>query len=352
MRKVVTVVGARPQFVKASAVSRELRPRATEVLVHTGQHYDESMSGVFFRELGIPEPDVNLGVGSGPHGRQTGAMLAGVEEVLLRESPDWLLVYGDTNSTLAAALAAAKLHIPVAHVEAGVRSYNRLMPEEINRVLTDQIADLLLCPNAGAVENLKREGVVAGVHEVGDVMMDVLLHYRPVALQRADALGAWGVSPGGYALLTLHRAENVDDPQRLRDLLAAIGRMRISVVFPAHPRTVGRIREFGLDALLSSGYVVLDPVGYLDAITLAANARIVLTDSGGVQREACFLGTPCIVLRAETEWPELVGSGASRLLGPSFDALLRERWEGWGPSSGGDAAGAGASRRVAELLVG
>jgi UDP-N-acetylglucosamine 2-epimerase len=311
--RIVTVVGARPQFIKVAPVSRALRREHREILVHTGQHYDDAMSATFFRELDLPEPDYNLEVGSGSHGRQTGRMLEAIESVLQVERPDWVLVYGDTNSTLAGALAAAKLDIPVAHVEAGVRSYNRAMAEEVNRTLTDRVARLLFCPTPSSVANLRREGITEGVRHVGDVMLDVLLTTLPVALGRSTILADLKLQPDGYVLLTIHRAENVDDAGRLRRLVAALRRVEGPVVFPVHPRTRSRLEALGADGDLGSLVQLLPPAGYLDTLTLQAQARAVLTDSGGVQREAAFLGVPCLILRPETEWPELVELGASRL---------------------------------------
>lgn len=308
---VVTIVGARPQFIKAAAVSRVLRLRHREVLVHTGQHYDANMSAVFFDELGIPPPDVNLAVGSASHGAQTGAMLAKIEEVLLAERPDRVLVYGDTNSTLAGALAAAKLHIPVAHVEAGLRSFNRAMPEEINRVLTDHVSDLLLCPSETAVENLAREGITRGVTLIGDVMADALR----MAAERADnsVLESSGVQPGGYALATVHRAENTDDPLRLQGILTGLTLLEMPVIFPAHPRARRAIAALGWTP--PAHVRLIEPVGYLGMVALMRGARVILTDSGGVQKEAYWLGIPCVTLRDETEWVETVTHGWNTLVG-------------------------------------
>jgi UDP-N-acetylglucosamine 2-epimerase len=349
--KIVTVVGARPQFIKAAPLSRELRREHHEVLVHTGQHYDDAMSGIFFRELGVPEPDFNLGVGSGRHGAQTGAMLAALEEVLLGERPDWLVVYGDTNSTLAGALAAAKLGIPVAHVEAGVRSYNRAMAEEVNRVLTDHVAALLFCPTPSSVENLAREGITEGVHHVGDVMRDAQLMFLPAALERSSLRDELGLEPRGYALLTLHRAENVDDDERLSRLMAAIGRLDLPILFPAHPRTRKRLEVLGLVDRLGPQIRLIPPVGYLDMLALQAGALAVLTDSGGVQREAHFLSVPTVILREETEWPELVQAGASTLLGRDLDGLTREALRAMRRVPPCDLFGSGdASRKIAERL--
>jgi UDP-GlcNAc3NAcA epimerase len=320
--KIETVVGARPQFIKAAPVGRALRDAGyLEVLVHTGQHYDDEMADVFFRELEIPTPDVNLEVGSGSHGFQTGQMLMRLEPVLEEEKPDWVLIYGDTNSTLAGALAASKLHVPLAHVEAGMRSYNRAMPEEINRVLADHVSDLLFCPTSTGVENLRREGITRGVRLVGDVMYDALQIFLPAARRRSRILEELGIAPRGYALLTAHRAETVDSDSRLTRLLAQVGKLDLPVVFPVHPRTRKRIESLGLLEALAVSIRVVPPVGYLDMLVLEAEARVVLTDSGGVQREAFFLSVPSIILRSETEWPELVDSGASILAGDDFQAV-------------------------------
>jgi len=320
--KIVTVVGARPQFIKAAPVGRALAAAGhREVLVHTGQHYDDAMADVFFRELEIRKPDFDLEVGSGGHGYQTGQMLLRLEPILEREKPDRVLVYGDTNSTLAGALAASKLHLPVAHVEAGMRSYNRVMPEETNRVLTDHVSDLLLCATTTAVENLAREGLTRGVSLVGDVMFDALLQFLPIARSRSGILASLGVRPGEYALLTAHRAETVDGDGRLPRLLSRVATIGLPIVFPAHPRTKKRLEALGMLDRLPAGVRLIDPVGYLDMLALEADARAVLTDSGGVQREAFFLGVPSVILRGETEWPELVATGASTLSGADFADL-------------------------------
>jgi UDP-N-acetylglucosamine 2-epimerase len=310
--KVVSVVGARPQFIKAAPVSRELRWQHIEVLVHTGQHYNDEMSAVFFRELGIREPNYGLDVGSGSHGWQTGQMLARVEEVLLAERPDWVLVYGDTNSTLAGALAAVKLHILVAHVEAGLRSFNREMPEEHNRVLTDHCADLLFCPTRTAVDNLAKEGITRGVHLVGDVMYDAALQFGALARERSTILNDLGLLPKRYLLATVHRPYNTDDPDRLQSILEAFIEIGEPIVFPVHPRTRRCMAEFGLDSLPAfrcSNVQLVEPVGYLDMLMLEQHARLILTDSGGVQKEAYFFAVPCVTLRPETEWVETVDAG-------------------------------------------
>lgn len=310
--KVVSIVGARPQFVKAAPVSREIRRKNSEILVHTGQHYDDNMSAAFFRALGVPAPDINLGVGSGPHGKQTAQMLAGLEDVLVDSRPDVALVYGDTNSTLAGALAAAKLHIPVAHVEAGLRSFNRRMPEEVNRVVTDHVSSLLLCPTQTAVDNLQKEGLVDGVHLVGDVMYDSALASAQAARKR-DVMSRLRLRPDGYLLATVHRAENVDDPKRLGSILSAFASADAPVVFPVHPRTRKAIKDAGLSP--AGSVMLLEPVDYLDFLALLMKARKVLTDSGGVQKEAYFFGIPCITLRDETEWIETVEDGWNAVVG-------------------------------------
>jgi len=325
---------------------------AHEVLIHTGQHYDREMSAVFFDELHIPEPDYNLGVGSGPHGWQTGHMLVRIEEVLLKEQPDWVLVYGDTNSTLAGTLAAVKLHIPVAHVEAGLRSFNRSMPEEHNRVLTDHAADLLLCPTQTAMDNLAREGITHGAHLVGDVMYDALLYNAALAERRSDVLGRMELPPGGYALVTVHRPRNTDDPARLRAILGALEELGADgpVVFPAHPRTRKAMDTLGCRP--GPDVRVVDPVGYLDMLILEQHARLILTDSGGVQKEAYLFGVPCLTLREETEWVETVEAGWNLLVGADHRAIVRAarefRPQGTPPPFFGDGR---ASERIAALLL-
>ncbi len=354
MSKILSVVGARPQFIKAAPVSRALRRRFTEVLVHTGQHYDAGMSDVFFRELGIPAPDHHLGVGSGSHGAQTGAMLAGIETAIMTEKPDWVLVYGDTNSTLAGALAAAKLHVPIAHVEAGLRSGNWSMPEEINRVLTDAASDLLLAPTHDAVEHLAREHVHGQVRRVGDVMLDALKLFEP-AMARSAALETLGLEPGHYAVVTVHRAENTDDPARLAAILAGLARLDTPVVFPMHPRTRQRIADHGLFDLRSAGWI--DPLGYLDMLALVRCASMVLTDSGGLQKEAAFLGVPCVTLRDQTEWPDTLELGWNTLVGADADRLVEAARSARSRPSGSIAelherfGGGLASERICEALL-
>ncbi len=312
--RVATIVGARPQFIKAAVASRALRstPGVEEVLIHTGQHYDENMSAVFFEELEIPRPDYHLGVGSESHGAQTGRMLEEIEKVFVEEKPDWVLVYGDTNSTLAGTLAAAKLHIPVAHVEAGLRSFNRMMPEEVNRVLADHASDVLFAPTSVAVENLRREGITGdGVRLVGDVMYDAALYYGAKAEQESDVLDSLGLEPGGYVLATAHRAENTDDPEMLRAITQGLSMVAgvLPVVLPLHPRTRAALMREGMLEEASRHVVLTDPVGYLDMVMLERGAHLIATDSGGVQKEAFFHGVPCVTLREETEWVELVDLG-------------------------------------------
>jgi UDP-N-acetylglucosamine 2-epimerase len=330
--KILTVIGARPQFIKAAPVSRAIRSAAAgrtgtsaivEVLVHTGQHYDREMSDVFFKELDLPEPAHHLGIGAGPHGRQTGRMLEGVERVLEMERPDLVLVYGDTNSTLAGALAAGKLRIPIAHVEAGLRSFNRAMPEELNRVVTDHLAAHLFCPTHLAVKNLSCEGIVNGVHLVGDVMYDVLKMSLPVATTRSQVLDRLSLPPKAYDVVTVHRAGTTDVRERLAGILQALARLDRPVVFPCHPRTKKMIEQFGLAPLLSASRVrVIEPLGYLDMLRLESGAAVILTDSGGMQKEAYWLGVPCVTLRDETEWVETVEAGWNRLAGTDPSAIV------------------------------
>ena len=319
--KVVTIVGARPQFIKCAPLSRELRKEHTEVLVHTGQHYDPEMSDVFFSELAIPEPDYHLGIGSGPHGKQTGEILARIEEVLLEERPDMVIVFGDTNSTLAGTLAAAKLHIPVAHVEAGLRSFDRTMPEEINRVVTDHLSDLLFCPTKTAVRNLAHEGITKGVFLVGDVMVDALLHNREVAARRSRVLERFGLSGHKYLVLTVHRPANTDNREHMESIMAALGDAEVPVLFPAHPRTRKVLTEYGSWKHLPANVIPTEPLGYLDMLQAMAHADTILTDSGGVQKEAYLLGVPCITLRDTTEWVETVDDGWNVLVGADREKI-------------------------------
>lgn len=308
--KVVTVLGARPQFIKSWALSHALRLADTqEIVVHTGQHYDEALSGRFFTELGLAEPHHHLGVGSGPHGAQTGKMIEGIERVLAEEKPDWVLVYGDTNSTLAAALAAVKLHQPVAHIEAGLRSFNRRMPEEINRVLTDHASTLLLCPSRAAIVNLAREGITRGVHEVGDVMQDSLRHFAARARTSSRVLEQLGLPSEAYHVATLHRAELTDNLPALRRLLSLLNELDRPVILPLHPRTRHLLERNGGVPANGGQLQIIAPLGYLDMVRLVGSCRRVLTDSGGLQKEAYWMHRPCITLRPQTEWVETVEAG-------------------------------------------
>lgn len=326
--KIVTIVGARPQFIKCAPVSRALRKEHTEVLVHTGQHYDANMSDVFFTELAIPAPDYNLGIGSGPQGEQTGRMLAEIEAVLQKEEPDLVLVYGDTNSTLAGALAAVKLHIPVAHVEAGLRSFDRSMPEEINRIVTDHVSDLLFCPTQTAVDNLAAEGVTKGVHLTGDVMVDALLYNIEIAEQSSTVLEDLDLEleqdlvKGEYYVATVHRASNTDTEENLRNIVEVFGEIDGPIVFPAHPRTVKYLKEYGLYDHLSENLCLTEPLPYLDMLHLMRHAKMILTDSGGVQKEAYILKVPCVTLRENTEWVETVQDGWNVLVGADFNKIV------------------------------
>jgi len=318
---VVTVVGARPPFVKCAPLSRELRREHTGVLVHTGQHDDPEMSDVFFSGLEIPRPDYNPGVGSDPQGMQTGEILARVEDVPLKERPHMVIVFGDTHSTLAGALAAAKLHIPVAHVEAGLRSFDRTMPEEVNRVVTDHLSDLLFCPTKNAVRKLRDEGITKGVHRVGDVMVDALLHTRQVAARRSRVLERFGLSGHKYLVLTVHRPANTDNREHMESIMAALGDAEVPVPFPAHPRTRKVLTEYGSWNHLPANIIATEPLGYLDMLQAMAHADTILTDSGGVQKEAYLLGVPCITLRDTTEWVETVDDGWNVLVGADRERI-------------------------------
>ena len=322
MKKIVTIVGARPQFVKAAVVSRALQ-RADgiqEVLVHTGQHYDYEVSGIFFKELSIAAPAYHLEVGSASHGKQTGKMLERIEELLIAERPDWVMVYGDTNSTLAGALAASKLHIPVAHVEAGLRSFNRAMPEETNRVLTDHVSELLFAPTEAALDNLKREGIATRIVRCGDVMYDAALYYGEQASRQSHILEALKRKPNDYILATIHRAENTDSAERLNAIISGLSEVSEAtpVVLPMHPRTSAMLGRHGLSNANSGKFQMIGPVGFLDMIELEKNARLIVTDSGGVQKEATFHNVMCVTLRDETEWIELVEMKRNRLVSPEL----------------------------------
>lgn len=319
--KILTIIGARPQFIKAAIVNHALKqsPTINEILVHTGQHFDENMSNIFFSELDIEKPKYNLGIGGGLHGAMTGAQLAAIEDILIKEKPDWLLVYGDTNSTLAGALAASKLHIPVAHIEAGLRSFNRKMPEEINRVITDHISELLFAPTSIAIQHLQKEGIRQNkCHLIGDVMLDAALFYGEKAKKTSKILSTLKIKHRDYVLATVHRAENTDDLQRLKNILSALKKVSetLPVICPLHPRTRQLIEQHGLKKMLGENVRLIEPVGYLDMVMLEQNAVVIATDSGGVQKEAFFYHVPCVTLRDETEWVELVEAGWNKLTPP------------------------------------
>lgn len=318
--KILTVIGARPQFIKAAPVSKVLRKKNEEKIIHTGQHYDENMSKIFFDELDIPRPDYNLNIGSGTHGYQTGMMLMKIEEIILDEKPDAVMVYGDTNSTLAGALSASKLLVPVIHVEAGLRSFNMAMPEEQNRILTDHISKVLFCPTDTAVKNLKNEGISNGVYNVGDVMLDATMEFKEKAARTSNVLQHLGIDGRDYILATVHRAENTDYPEKLGNIIHSLGSSGKYIILPLHPRTRKYIDMYGIKP--ASNIKIIDPVGYLDMIQLEANAQKIVTDSGGVQKEAFFLRKPCITLREETEWVETVENGWNVLVGSDNESII------------------------------
>jgi UDP-GlcNAc3NAcA epimerase len=349
-KTVATIVGARPQFVKAAPVSRALSSAFKEVLIHTGQHYDYGMSEVFFFEMEMRPPDFNLGVGGGSHGEQTGRMLIEMEKVFSTIKPDCVLVYGDTNSTLVGALTAAKMQIPLAHVEAGLRSYNRAMPEEINRVLTDHVSDLLFCPTETAVGNLASEGVKKGVHRVGDVMYDALLYNLELARRQSTILQRLNLNKNRYALVTVHRAANTDDRERMSSILSALSRLSLPVVFPVHPRAQKMMGEWGISA--GKNVILIEPVGHFDMLALQENANCILTDSGGVQKEAYLVGVRCITLREETEWVETVSAGWNSLVGVNEEKIV-ELFENWFPTGDREPLyGDGyASEKIAKILL-
>lgn len=354
----LTVVGNRPQFVKAAAVWSHLREHGEQLMAHTGQHYDRELSEIFFEELGLPPAEFNLGAGSGSHAEQTGAIMSGLEHLVREVEPEVLLVYGDTNSTLAGALVAAKEQVPLAHVEAGMRSFDRRMPEEVNRVVADALADLLLCSTDAAVENLKAEGMGERARLVGDVMADVALRFGPIADRRSDALERLGLESDGFLLATAHRAGNVDDPERLAQLAALLLRAAevAPVVFPIHPRTAAGLQAGGLATDLQSGGVsLIEPLGYLDFTRLLRAAKAVLTDSGGVQKEAYLSGVPCLTMRETTEWVETVESGWNRLVGldaeVAAEALHRLATSALDPPDVSLYGNGEAGRRVAEEIA-
>jgi len=348
--KFISIVGARPQFVKAATLSEKLRQQGEEILVHTGQHFDDNMSKVFFDDLNIPKPNIHLGIGGGSHAEQTGQMLIEIEKVLISEKPDWCIVFGDTNSTISGALAAAKLHIPVAHVEAGLRSFNKNMPEEINRILCDHISDALFCPTNNAAELLKSEGITRGVHIVGDVMADVFKRSMKLLDENNSILSKMQLKPNSYILVTIHRAANTDNVENLRILLDTLAQLDQLVVFPMHPRTKIVVNTECLK--IPSNVHVIEPVGYFDILELETKANAILTDSGGMQKEAYWAGVRCITLREETEWVETVEEGWNRIVGVNPDLILDAviNWfpNGKRPEIYGDGH---ASDKISDLLI-
>ncbi|NQT71759.1 MAG: UDP-N-acetylglucosamine 2-epimerase (non-hydrolyzing) [Chloroflexi bacterium] len=319
--KIISVVGARPQFIKCAALSKELRKLHHEVLIDTGQHYDYQLNKVFFDELGIPKADYHLGIGSGTHGFQTAEMMKGIEQVLSSENPELVLLYGDTNSTLAGALAAVKMQIRIAHVEAGLRGFNRSVPEEVNRVLTDHCSDLLFCPTQKAVDNLTREGIIDGVYLTGDVMVDTLADNREIS-EHSKILERLGLRKGSYLVVTIHRVSNTDDSTNLEQLVDALCELDETVVFPVHPRTKKVLRERALYDRLDKKMHLIEPLGYLDFLKLMSNAKRILTDSGGIQKEAYLLNVPCITFRDTTEWAETVEDGWNVLVGTNKELII------------------------------
>ena len=330
--KILSIVGARPQFIKAAPVSRALRAKGiNESLVHTGQHYDDNLSDLFFREMNIPKPDYNLEVGSGPQGRQTGQMLILLEQVIEKEKPGWVIVYGDTNSTLAGALAAVKLSVRLAHVEAGLRSYNRCMPEEHNRVLTDHCSDMLFCPTETAVRNLSKEGIFSKVMMVGDTMVDSIRIFSKKAKERSKILINLGITAKSYLLATVHRAENTSSTNKMNNIIEGLIAIDEPIIFPVHPRTRKAIEEMGLmPKLLDCNKIkMIEPIGYLDMLVLEENAKMILTDSGGIQKEAYIYGVPCVTLRDETEWVETVESGWNKIAGTNRNTITHAVCSPW-----------------------
>ncbi|MBN2543165.1 UDP-N-acetylglucosamine 2-epimerase (non-hydrolyzing) [bacterium] len=352
--KIISIIGARPQFIKLYPLSKELRKLHNEIVVHTGQHYDDELSRIFFDELRLPKPDHNLGVGSFSHGRQTGLMLKKIEEVLLAEKPGLVIVFGDTNSTLAGALAASKLHTKLAHIEAGLRSFKMSMPEEINRVLTDHVSDLLFCPTPTAVRNLGTEGIKEGIHLVGDVMLESLKHFLPIAEKRSKVIEKLDLVPEEYYLLTIHRAENTDIENNLNKILTNISKLDKIIVFPVHPRTVSRIDELGLTGCIGPKLKLIKPVSYLDMLVLEKHASVIMTDSGGVQKEAYWLGVPCLVLRDETEWVEMLTEYRNRLLNIQTEEITQviSTLSKTAPHKDNGLNGEGASARISRIIEG
>jgi UDP-GlcNAc3NAcA epimerase len=347
--KICSIVGARPEFIQATMVSRAIREKHQEILVHTGQHYDNSLSQSFFEELEIPSPDYNLEVGSGSHARQTGMIMMRLEEVLLDEQPDVVILRGDTNSTIASALTASKLQILIAHIEAGERSHNRSMPEEINRLVTDRLADIHFCASRKAMDHLGSEGIRDSVYWVGDVMLDAMFYYRPIARRRSNILERLNLASKDYCLVTVHRAANTDEPERIKNIVEILNEAPDIIVFPLHPRTSKALDKS--QCRLKKHVRLIEPVGYLDMLMLEEHARLIATDSGGVQREAYFLGIPCLTLRDETEWTETVETGWNAVVGTNPDQVLGAWKDFTPPHEHPPILGEGiASQRIAHIL--
>ncbi len=348
--KIVTIVGARPQFIKCAPVSRELRKEHEEILVHTGQHYSYNLSGVFFEELHIPAPDYNLGVGSNTHGKQTADILVKAEEVLIKEKPDLAMLYGDTNSTLAGALAASKLHIKIAHVEAGPRNYDRRTPEEVNRLMVDHVSDLLFCPTEAAVDNLRMEGIVDGVYNVGDVMADAMEYYRTIANGRGGIADDLGLKKGGYMVVTVHRPVNTDNRDNMASIIEALGESGKEIIFPVHPRTRKFLQNYGLLNKIPDNVRLIEPLSYLDMLKLMGGAEKIITDSGGMQKEAYMMGMPCITLRENTEWAETLEYGWNVLVGVDKGRILKAIHIKERLGKRRDLFHRGASKKIADII--
>lgn len=319
---IVIIIGARPQFIKHQPLQAELEKYFETYTIHTGQHYDENMSNIFFDEMGIKKPEINLAIGSSSHGSQTGLMLTEIEKILIEQKAKMILVYGDTNSTLAGALAAAKLHIPIAHIEAGLRSYNRKMPEEVNRVLTDVLSTLLFIPSDASNENLTKEGIKNGIHNVGDIMMDAVNYFLPQTENRANLLTENQLEAKKYYYATIHRPANTDDSNKLKEIISAFNQLDFPVVFPIHPRTKKMLKDFEIE--LSNNIKIIEPQGYINNLTFLKHTKLLLTDSGGMQKEAFFVKTPCITIRPETEWVETVEQGWNYLVEPKAEKIIAQ----------------------------
>ena len=349
MKKIITVVGARPQFIKAAPISRHIRKDFIEILVHTGQHYDRNMSEVFFNQLDIPEPDINLNVGSGSHGFQTANMILKLEDVFINEKPEMVIIYGDTNSTLATSIAASKLHIPVSHIEAGLRNFDLKIPEEVNRVVADKLSQLLFAPTVTAVDNLKLEGITENVFLTGDVMVDALNYGLKIAKEKSNIMNELSISSKEFCLATIHRAENTNNVNNLKQILAALGEFQVKVILPIHPRTKKVIEENQIG--VHKNVKLIPSLGYLDFITLESNAKIILTDSGGVQKEAYCLKTPCITIFPSTSWPETVEDGWNKLADADKDSILNIFNSGYGNLSHHEHYGDGhAAEKIIKII--